>query len=235
MKRKLFIGLMAMLLFVACGGGDKTPSGKPLPEISPEEIITQASPRVDDLDSLHFDLSQKGGGTPIAMGLEMTRAYGDIAPPDRLNMTIEAKWFGQFMEADLITVGTTTYMTNPINGKWEALDDDFTAVTLFHPNTGIKAVMESATDLSLIGIEKVGGTRCYHIESMITSEVLDAIAVGHAAEGLPVETDIWIGTGDFLLRKVMFDGRICKDENDGIVRTLELSQFNEPVEIELPE
>jgi hypothetical protein len=235
MKRILILGLAIILLFVGCSKDEETSPTKSLPFLTPEEIIDKASPKLDELKSFHFELSQKGGGTPIAMGLEMTGAGGDIAPPDKLAMKIEATWIGQFMETELITVGTTTYMTNPLNGKWELLPDDFTAVTLFQPNTGIKAVMESVTDLSLLDPEMAGGTLCFHLKGLLDSEDLDAIAVGHAAKGLPVETDIWIGAGDFLLRKVTFDGRICKDENDGIIRTLELSRFNEPVEIELPE
>ena len=235
MKRILILGFAVILLFAACGNDEETPITGPLPTLTPQEIIALASPNLDELSSFHFELSQKGGGTPIAMGLEMTGTWGDIVPPDELAMKIEATWMGQFMEADLVTVGTTTYMTNPLSGKWELLSDDFNAVTLFQPNTGIKAVMESVTDLNLLEPETAGGTRCFHLKGMLTSEVLDAIAVGHAAEGLPVETDIWIGKKDFLLRKVVFDGRICKDENDGIVRTLELSRFNEPVNIELPE
>ena len=235
MKQVFICGLVAILLLVACGNGEETPPTGPLPTLTPEDIIDKASPRLDELESFHFDLSQKGGGTPIAMGLEMTGTWGDIAPPDKLAMKIEATWMGQFMEAELVTVGTTTYMTNPLSGKWELLSDDFNAVTLFQPNTGIRAVMESITDLNLLDPETAGGTRCFHLKGLLDSKVLDGFAVGHAAEGLPVETDIWIGAGDFLLRKVMFDGQITEEENAGIIRTLELSLFNEPVEIELPE
>ncbi|MFO8102375.1 MAG: LppX_LprAFG lipoprotein [Dehalococcoidia bacterium] len=234
MKLTLSAGLMAIILLAACGGGGEAPSTEPLPSLSAEEIIAQASPRLDELDSFHFKLSEEGGGTPIAMGLKMLTAEGDIIPPDRMNMRIEAEWFGQFVEAKLVTVGTITYMTNPINGKWELLDEDFTAITLFQPDTGIKAVMESVTGLCRLDAEKTGGTLCFHLKGDIDSMVLDAIAVGHAAGGLSVDTDIWIGSQDFLLRKVVFDGRITEEEDEGIVRTLELSRFNEPMEVELP-
>ncbi len=234
MKLLLSAGLVMVLLLAACGGGGNTPSGEPLPDLAPEEIIALAAPKVDELESFHFKLSEEGGGTPIAMGLKMLTAEGDIIPPDMLDMKIEAEWFGQFVQAKLITVGTITYMTNPINGKWEMLDDDFTAITLFQPNTGIKAVMESVTNLSRLEAEKTSGTVCFHIEGDLDSIVLDAIAVGHAAEGLSVDTDIWIGVQDLLLRKVLFDGRITNEEDEGITRTLELSRFNEPVKIELP-
>ena len=235
MKRILIFSFILILLLSACNSDGSGSPEQTIPSLTPEEIIAQASPQLDELSSFHFKLSQKGGGTPIAMSLEMTGVEGDIVPPNKLRMLIEATWSGQFMEAGLITVDTMTYMTNPLTGKWEVLSDNFNAVTLFQPDTGIKAVMESATDLVLLEPEKVDGALCFHMGGMLVSDVLDAIAVGHSAEGLPVEVEIWIGVDDFLLRKVVFDGRICEKEKDGIVRTLELSKFNEPVTIEVPE
>jgi len=243
MRKYLLAGMVLLLLFIiACGDGDDTPglspgsSGEPSiePALTASEIIDLASPKLDNLDSFHFKLAEKGGGTPIAMGLEMTGASGDIVPPDRLKMKIEATWLGQFIESELVTVGTVTYMTNPLSGNWELLSDDFNAVTLFKPETGIKAVMESVTEPVRVEEEKVDGVPCFHLRGMLASEDLGSIAVGHAAAGLPVETDIWIGVDDFLMRKAVFDGQICEDEVPGIVRTLELSRFNEPVIIELP-
>ncbi len=235
MKIIAIIGILLLLLVVACGKDDDTPPTVTVPSLTPEEIVAQASPMMDTLTSFHFDLSQTGGGTPIAMDLEMTGAYGDIAPPDKLRMTISAKWGNMYVETGLITVGEITYMQNPLNDKWEELSDDFKAVTLFKPETGIKAVMESVTSLSLLDEQTFGGVLCFHLKGTIQSEVLDAIAVGHAAEGLPVDVDFWIGIDDLLLRKVVFDGQICEDENQGIVRTLVVSDFNEPSNIELPE
>ncbi len=235
MKRIFITSIVLLLLSVACGSDTDTPATITVPDLGPKEIIAEAAPKLDMVTSLHFDLSQKGGGTPIAMDMEMTAAYGDTMPPDRLAMTIEGTVGQMFMETDLITVGEITYMQKPWDGNWEQLSDDFQAIKLFSPETGIKAVMESATDLSLIDQEEFGGVLCYHMKGSILSEALDSIAVGHAAEGLPVDVELWIGIADLLLRKVVLDGQICEDENIGIIRTLVLSDFNEPIIIELPE
>ncbi|MFC2028020.1 LppX_LprAFG lipoprotein [Chloroflexota bacterium] len=234
MKNLVLVGIVLLLLAVACSKDDETPPTVTVPSLAAEEIIAKASPMMDTLSSFHFDLSQNGGGTPIAMDLEMNGAWGDIAPPDKLKMTISATWGNMYVETGLITVGEITYMQNPINDKWEELSDDFQAVTLFKPETGIKAVMESVTNLSLLGEQTFGGVLCYHLKGTILSEVLDAIAVGHAAEGLTVDVEFWVGIEDLLLRKVVFDGQICEDENKGIIRTLVLSDFNKSVTIELP-
>lgn len=228
------IGLVILALAASCGGKEEeTPVPSKPPAISPEEVIAKASPRLDGLESFHFELTQEGGGTPIDMGIEMTAASGEVVPPDRLRMNITGTWGRMYLSTKLVTVGEETYMQNPLNQKWESTK--FTAITLFQPDTGIKAIMESVTDLAMLPEEKVGGAMCFHMSGTLRSEVLDAVAVGHAAEGLPVETEIWIGAEDFLLRRVTFKGQITEEEVPGIVRTLTLSHFNEPVTIELPQ
>ncbi len=235
MKYLLLVGLIAVLLITGCEDNSKSCSAEPDTSLSAQEIIAKAAPRFGEVESFHFDLQQENGRTPIAMGLELDAASGDVIPPDRLEMTIEATFNQMFVESGLITVGEKTYMRNPLNKNWEELSDDFQAVTLFQPETGIKAVMKSATGLSIIDAETFGGICCYHLKGIIQSESLDAIAVGHAAEGLSVPVELWIGTDDFLLRKVTFTGQICEDEDPDIKRTLVVSDFNQPVEIELPE
>lgn len=227
------IACVIATMLASCGdSGEKTSSATALPELSPEEVIARASPLLDTLESFHFKLEQQGGGTPIDMGIEMTAASGDVIPPDRLRMDITGTWGRMFLSTQLITVGEETYMQNPLNQKWEPTK--FSAITLFQPDTGIKAIMESVTDLAMLPGETAGGAPCFHLSGMLRSEVLDSVAVGHAAEGLPVETEIWIGAEDFLLRRVTFKGQITEEEIPGIVRTLTLSRFNEPVTIELP-
>lgn len=239
MKHLLIIGLVVVLLLAGCGSNDKNDVATPSiqPDLSAQQILQNASPKLDDLSSFHFELTQKGGGTPIAKGIEMTGAEGDIAPPDRLKMKVEGTISNQFIEVEVVTVGDQTWMTNPLNGKWTELTgkDDFNALTLFNPGTGIKAVMESVTDAIRINEEKIDDASCFHLRGSLLSDDLDAIASGKAAEGLPVAVDIWIGVDDLLLRKVVFDGQIHEDENEGILRTLTLSKFDQPVDIAAPE
>ncbi|GEM_PF-504446 len=232
-KLRSAIGLLLLILSVSCGGKEEgTPAPTALPVLTPREVIEKASPLLDTLASFHFELTQEGGGTPIDMGIEMTAASGEVVPPDRLRMDITGTWGRMYLSTKLVTVGEETYMQNPLNKKWEPTK--FTAITLFQPDTGIKAIMESVTDLAMLPGESINGTVCFHMSGMLRSEVLDAVAVGHAAEGLPVQTEIWIGAEDFLLRRVTFKGQITEEEVPGIVRTLTLSRFNEPVTIELP-
>lgn len=235
MKRLLLMTLVLAAAVLGCGK-EEAPTVE-IPDLSPEEIVARASPRLDEVDSLHFKLEHEGGGTPILVdiGLDMIEVSGDIVPPDRAKMEIDARWGNQRLDVQLVTVSGTTLITNPVNGKWEVLPEDWTAVELFKPDVGIKAVMESVTNPVKLEEQRVGGALCFRLEGDIPSEALDAIAAGHAAEGEIVHVEFWVGVEDFLLRKVVFDGIITEYEEPGITRTLTVSRFDEPVTIELPE
>jgi len=84
--------------------------------LSASEIISKSSERMEAINSFHFVLDQVGGGTPIAMGLEMTNAVGDVVRPDRLKATISGKLSGMFLEVQIVSVGEEMYMTNPLTG-----------------------------------------------------------------------------------------------------------------------
>jgi len=165
------------------------------------------------------------------MGLEMTSASGDIVRPSKLKVKV----FAGFLEAGVITVGEVTFMTNPLTGEWEPLPSEFTAVKLFDPDTGIKAIIDKITSAIKLDEEKVAGVLCYHIKGTLDSGDLSAITCGNAIEGVSIDTEVWIGKEDFLLRRIKLEGQITKDEEPGIVRTLSISNFNQPVTIELPE
>jgi hypothetical protein len=188
---------------------------------------------MDAADSFHFRLEHDGGGTPIAGGLTMNEAEGDIARPDRLKAKISTTMMGMFIEVEVITVGSAIYMTNPLTTEWELLPTEFSAVSFFDPDTGVTAILEGMTSLAILEEENVKGLRCYHIAGKTASQCLNSIALS-SVEGVVIDTEVWVGTEDFLLRRIRLEGQITEDEKAGIVRTISLD-FGQSVEIELPE
>jgi hypothetical protein len=201
--------------------------------LSASEIISKSSEKMEAINSFHFVLDQVGGGTPIAMGLEMTNAVGDVVRPDRLKATISGTLSGMFLEVQIITVGEEIYMTNPLTGKWELLPAQFSILKVFDPNTGIAAIMKGMVDLANLGDEKMEGANCYHLSGSIDSDELRPITVS-SVEGVAIPIEVWIGQEDFLMRHIKLEGRITDNEVEGIIRTLKLSNFNGEVSIEVP-
>jgi hypothetical protein len=222
--------VLSFIIFMVTVAGCSEPAPAPLPA---SEIISQSSEKMEAVNSFHFVLDQVGGGTPIAMGLEMTNAIGDVVRPDRMKATISGKLSGMFLEVEIITVGEDIYMTNPLTGKWELLPVQFSILEVFDPNTGIAAIMKGMVDLARLDDEKIEGVSCYHLSGSIASDELRPITVT-SVEGVAIPIEVWIGEEDFLVRHIKLEGKITESEVEGIIRTIKLSSFNEEVSIEVP-
>jgi hypothetical protein len=218
--------LVLIITVAGCGESATSP-------LRASEVVSKSIEEMEAVNSFHFVLDQAGGGTPIAMGLEMTSADGDVVRPDRLKATISGKFSGMFLEVQLISVGEDIYMTNPLSGKWELLPTQFSVLKVFDPNTGITAIMKGMVDLTRLDDEKVEGISCYHLGGSIDSDKLRPITVS-SVEGVAIPIEIWIGEEDFLVRHIKLEGKITEGEVEGIIRTLTLSGFNKEVSIEVP-
>ncbi len=230
MKRFLIVVVLLPLLTLACGPKEKPAA----PTLSPQEIIQRCSTAMEGLSYFHFELEQSSE-SPIAMGLEMVSASGDIARPGKIKLNVSAAMGNMAIEVGIITVGKTTYMTNPLSGQWEPLPTEFNAVKFFDPDTGIKAIIAGITSPTKLADEEISGVACYHLKGALNSSNLRPITCGAALEGISIDTELWIGKEDFLLRQVRLKGKIAEGEKADIVRTMKLSKFNQAVSIELPE
>ena len=234
MRIRVFLLAAAMIIMItllpaitACSQEET-----PLPSLSVEDIITNTINKLDSVTSFHFKLAHEGGGTPIAMGLELLEATGDMTKPDKLKTAVSASLSGILVKVDVITIGSTTYMTNPLTGNWEMLPSDFSAIAVFDPNTGIMSILSGIIDPTVEEGDNDNKVR-YHIKGEIPVESLRPITL-NSIEGTTVIVDIWIDPGDFSIDKVRLEGRITETEKSGIIRTLEFSDFNKKVEIESP-
>ena len=221
--------IMTTLLPTITACGQEEPS---LPSLSAVDIITNTIDKLDSATSFHFKLEHDGGGTPIAMGLELLEATGDITKPDKLKAGVSATLSGILVKVDVITIGSTTYMTNPLTKKWEILPGDFSAIAIFDPNTGIMSILSGIVDPTVEEGDndyKVS----YHVKGKIPVESLRPITLS-SIEGTTVVVDIWVDPEDFSIGKIKLEGRITETEKSGIIRTLELSDYNKKVDIESP-
>lgn len=219
--------VVASLVLAGCAGSSST-------ALAPQEVLNKAYDSMQAVNSFHFALDQVGGGTPITMGIEMTKASGDVIKPDKIQTTISATALGAVVEVKMVTVGGTTKMTNPLSGQWETLSDQFKVLAVFDPASGIAAVIKGLANPTALQDETVGGTLCYHLKGTITSDVLSPIT-GAAAKGVPIATEVWIGKQDFLVQQVKLTGKVTDTEKEGIVRTLTFSNFNQNINITLPQ
>lgn len=222
----ILIFLLALVL--SCGKEESTS-----PSLTAQEIINHSIEKMSEISSFHFELSHEGGRTPIALGLELDEAKGDMKKPDKLKTTVMAALRGMLVEVQVITIGTTTYMTNPLTKKWEYVPGEFSAISIFDPNAGITSILQDMVNPTLVETEENNIPNSYHIMGEIPSESLKSITLS-SAEGINVSADIWIDIESFLINQITIEGQISETEQPGIIRKLKLSNYNQEIEIVPP-
>ncbi len=231
----ILVSVIGSLILTAVLAGCKgSPTPTPTPSLAPSEIVNQSSAKMQTLSSYHFLLQQVGGGTPIAAGVEMTKAEGDVVRPDKLKATITGTVSGFAVQVQIVSVGGVLEITNPLTGAWETPSASFSVLSIFDPNTGVGAILKGLADPAGLADAQAGGVLCYHLTGSIKSENLSAIT-GSAVTGTSISTELWIGKDDLFVRQVKLTGQITSSEVTGIVRTLSLSAFNESITIQLPQ
>jgi hypothetical protein len=222
---------LLMALLAACAAS--TPAPTPTPELTEQEIAQRAVDRLSALNSFHFDLATDTGGKPLSSaGFALVSASGDAARPDKLSASLQASVGGFVANVSYISTGGKHYMTDPFSKQWIEVPPQFNTIAVFSPQTGAPAMVKSLQGLKKQGREQVDGVNSYHLAGTAPGDVLQPVLGASAPAQL--KADVWIGTGDFLTRRITLSGPILDGEPEGTVRTLTLTKFNEPVNIEAP-
>jgi hypothetical protein len=228
MNRVLF-GLAVALLLVACGGGD---SSEPATEKSASDILEDASKAAADVDSFHFKLSHQNGSTPLPLNLSLESAEGDIVVPDKLKADVKAEAAGINVSVKIIGIGNQTWVTNPFTRDWQRLGG--TNIRDFaDPAALVTGILPAVKDPQIAGREEVDGTSTYKLTGTIDSAALSD-SLGIAEPGQTVTVEAWIGVEDSLPRRVKLIGRLTEDERENVTRQVDLSRYNQPVDIQQP-
>jgi hypothetical protein len=218
---------LSLLLAAACGGDSSdVPS-----DLDPRALLDAAAARMEQVQSFHFALEHEHGATEIALGLQMLSADGDIAGPDRMQLNAKAKAGPLNVEIGIVILPDASYITNPITGRWQK--EDLSVASFFDPGTGVTALMRSAQSPRVTKRQQVNGVDTYVVEAEIDSGDLDLFAAD-APAGQTLRARAWIGVDDPLAYRVEITGAVTSGEAENLVRRLELSRFDQPIEISAP-
>ena len=226
---------LACLLLAACGGGG---NGGGAADDAPDAraLLERAAERFRAVESFRFVYDFDGDSAPIVLNLEMERAEGEVARPDRMRAAVRAlapQLGGIRVEVDFVGVGDSSWITNPFNREeWRALDGNPVA-SAFDPAAGVEAAVRAVADPAVTGAEQVGDATTWRVEGTLDSGALEAF-VTDGEPGHEVRAVVWIDRERFLVRRVRLVGRLAADEPADLVRRIELGGFDQPVAIEPP-
>lgn len=219
-----------LALLAACDRGGATATSSSL---AAADILKGSALAMAGVSSFRFALDSQGGGTPIPGGMEMTSAQGAMSKPDRMDVTVNARFSGFVVQVQVISVAGKTHMTNPLTGAWQTFESAASPVAFFDPAKGASLVLESVTQPSQLTDTASGGVEAYRIQGRLPARAVQFIA-GSYVEGAILGVELWIGKADSLLRQIRLEGQITAGEAPGIVRVLTFSDFNQPFDIKPP-
>jgi lipoprotein LprG len=216
------LALLALAFIVACA--PKQPSAT--------ELVSSAHARTVRLQSAHFRIDVTKGYIVLGPGLEVLRAEGDVARPDQLRVRVRARLAGIIAESELRQVAGASYYQDPLLQRWRKLDGRLLPVPLLDPDRGVAKLVASFRDPQLAGRDRVGGADCWRVTGRLRTADVAALLGGNAIDSdVPVEACVG---DDGLVRRLVVTGTILAGEPSDVVRTIEFSAFDEPVQIDVP-
>ena len=207
-----------------------TPSPTPL---NPRALLEKSGKIMESLESFHFLIEHRSGGTPLMPGLLITDAEGDVVKPDRLTAEFGGQFGTLYIQSSFIALGDVSYMTNPLTGQWETIPAEVSPLGFFSPRRGISAIMTQVSGVSIVSSDE----RSYRLAGKLPPQALSSLVgetISDTSAAAMVSVELTIDADEFHLLEAVLDGRVTASEPDGTVRVIALSQFNEPFDIEPP-
>lgn len=208
-----------------------TPVPTPTP-INVEGLLMRSGEVTSQLDTFHFRLEHNDeGSTPFSDTLDIVEAEGDVVSPDSVSIDFSGRFGGRFaMRASLITIGSDSYMTNPLSGNWEEVPAEVSPLGFFNPQQGIGAMMTGLRNPVLLSKD---GTE-FRIEGDLEVRALRPLLGAVTQDGI-VRVEVTLDKDTLYLKKAVIAGRATASEPDGVIRTITLSGYDESISITAPD
>lgn len=216
------------------GTASATPTRIPAPTptptpVNPQVLLDQSGAVMEDLDSFHFQLTHRSGGTELLENMFLQEAEGDVVKPDQISAEFSGTFGGIAIKSGVITLGDDSYMINPLSGKWENVPKEVSPLGFFNPREGIASMMAQVSQPGLVESKNDS----YLIEGKLPAEALGPL-LGTTVQGAFVSVELRIDAGGSYLLEAVIDGKVTSTEPEGTVRVIKLSRFNEPITITPP-
>jgi lipoprotein LprA len=237
------LGVLLALLFVA-----PLVAAPPRSAAADDEaaaLLDRAAATMAGLESFHFTLTTPRGQTLFMENLELAGLEGDVQRPDRFRATATARAAIVEVEVQVVGIGTRLWVSNPMAGEGTYIEIDLeeeagpeAALTnLINPDRLLLEAVGLIEEPAIVGEEEIDGVETTLVEGLFDPSRLSEVATpappGGLLTGEPLLVGIWIDE-EGRVRRMELDGPLTEAEEGDVTRRLDLSAFNEPVEIEPP-
>jgi lipoprotein LprG len=215
----------------------------------PAALLTQAAQTMAALSSFHFELTSVNGKTQFVEGIELDQVAGDVLRPLSFRADATIGMTLASITITIISIDGHAWMTDPFSSDGSFTDlgsADLGALDptiLINPDRLILPAMNTVKDPTINGAEKINDVDTTRVDG--TVDLAAAIGMvappAAAAEEAPLSITFpesmpfsaWIDGQNQVIR-VELSGPVLENEDNDIVRRIDFSAFNEPVDIQAP-
>ena len=255
------IALCVGLLAAACGGSDPpaapseaaaAPAAQPAAEQSaptstpppdPAALLTDTAGNLRQARSFNFVVEHESGSIYVSsVQAKATAAKGGWNAEQGAQMTVDAYFVsgpdappadGTYVELRMAVTPDSYFLTDPLSGHWTKRPFSSISIPITELNNIIAAAADSIENPVLAGKEEIDGKSAYKITGDAPATVMDWLLL-FPVEGQRVDVEIWTDTEEKILRQVRIMGPIGEFDDADTVRKVTVSDYNAPVEIEIP-
>ncbi|MDP9365152.1 MAG: LppX_LprAFG lipoprotein [Chloroflexota bacterium] len=211
------------------------------------DLLQRAAETMAGLDSFHFELSTPRGQTLFMENLELAGLGGDVQRPDRFRANVAARAAIVELSVRVVGIGTRLWVTNPMSqdeafqeidlgqGTADGGTDGAALVDLLNPDRILLQAVERIDEPTVVGEDEIDGTTVTRVDG--TVDLSQIRADGTPVPGLltddPLPVSIWIDDAGRVVR-LELDGPLTTAEPPDVLRRLDLSAFDEPIDIQPP-
>ena len=225
-------GITPTALGLAAPTATPAPTPTPVP-IDPYDLLRRSGTIMGELETFHFRIHHERGSLELLPAFFVDEGEGDVANPDKLSITFSGSIGGGFaIRSGIITLGESSYMINPLTGKWEAAQTGVSPLGFFSPSRGIGAMLSELDEVRLLkpdGEEK----SVFRIRGVLGAEAL-APLVGETLKGATVDVELTLDSKRLYLLQAKITGNVKPTDAEDPIRIITLSDFEKPISIEAP-
>lgn len=223
---------LGLLLLAAAGCGAPTPT--PEPELSLEEILERTSEHLLSFQTARFQMIDETESGTDFFGQKLKSVDGRVQAPDRTNLgvDVESPALG-FVQIGIIAVGDSAMMRFASGAPWTPLPLEQVPFNFTGLGMTLSDILWKIQNVEITGRETVNDIETIKLNGDLVSEDLANLIIS-ADSGHPIDLTVWVSAEDQSLRQFRLVGNVFDDDGAGTSRLVILSEYDEPVDIQLP-
>jgi len=206
-----------------------------IPKPTTQQLLNAMRNSFRDVSAFHVVMRVQNAGSTTGSQFQIRNADGDIIIPDKIKAQATVILSGQSVTVNLVGIGRTEFITDPVTGQWRVINGAFDLRTLTNADTGIISLLGKLQHLSAPIDGTVNNIPCWLITGQMDPKYLAFLTGGGAPAGTMLQTSACIGKADSLLYQFSVTGQAAASYTPQTTLSFLLSNYNEHVSITAPQ